>query len=392
MRFFEDWREDPRTLIAVVLPALLLTSACTGRDTAEATVPTPVAVATATLGPHAMTLSGLGHVQGLMTASARAQTSGQILSVSFVEGQTVRADMPLARIDPRPLQAMLAQSMAALARDQAALANARDNVARSAPLVEQGLASVQQVETYRSQAAQLAAAIAGDRALIQRDRLALAYATIRAPITGITGIRLIDPGNVVSPNDATGIVTVTQIQPIAVIFTVPQSAIAAIRAAMVTAGPTGLHVAALAQADESPLDQGHLITIDSRVDAGTGMIALKAIFPNANRQLWPGQQITARVTLQQTRAVTVPASAIQNNPNGSFVWIVGKPGRVSIRQVKTGPQLGDRVVIAKGLSGGETVVTDGQFALRPDTRVTVAGSANTAPLKSDNPATLGLQP
>ena len=390
MRVSEKWPGESRRLITLLLPGLMVTSACGGGKAPSPTAPTPVAVATATLGPEALTLSGLGHVQGLMTASARAQTGGQLVSVNFVEGQPVRAGTPLAQIDPRPLQATLAQAMAALARDQAALANARDNLARSAPLVEQGLASAQQVETYRSQAAQLAAAIAGDRAQIQRDRLALAYATVRAPITGITGIRLIDPGNVVSPNDATGIVTVSQVQPIAALFTVPQSAIAAIRTAVAASGPSGVEIVALAQENEEPIDHGRLLTIDNRIDPGTGTIALKAIFPNANRQLWPGQQITARLILSRNRAVTLPASAIQNNSKGTFVWIVGKTGTVTLRQVATGPQLGDRIIIARGVSGGETVVTDGQFALRPGARVAIAGHGGA--LKSDNPARLGLQP
>ena len=376
---------------ALLAPVLISESACTDRNAEAPKAPTPVAVATAALGPEALTLAGLGHVQGLMTASARAQTNGQILSISFVEGQTVREGTPLAQIDPRPLQATLDQDMAALARNQAALANARDSLTRSAPLVDQGLASAQQVESYRSQVAQLTAAIAGDRALIQRDRLALAYAPIRAPITGITGIRLIDPGNVVSPNDATGLVTVTQIQPIAIVFTLPQSEISAIRATVDAAGPAGVDVTALAQANETAIDRGRLLTIDNRVDPSTGMIALKAIFPNARRQLWPGQQVTARVTLTQARAVTVPASAIQTNSQGAFVWIVGKPGTVTIRQVTTGPQLGDRFIVTQGLSGGETVVTDGQFALRPNMRVTVA-KPDTVPLRADDPARLGLQP
>lgn len=356
-------------------------------------LPVPVTVAPAIAGPQAMTLSGLGHVQGLDTAAARAQTSGQILSALFTEGQTVRAGQPLAQIDPRPLQAALAQDEAALARDRAALADASDNLKRSAPLVAQGLASAQQVAAYRSQAAGLAAAMAGDRAAIERDRLTLAYTTIRAPISGVIGVRQIDPGNVVSPSDPAGIATVAQIQPIAVIFTLPQSAITGIRAAMAAAGAAGLDVDALAQGDGQVLDRGRLTVIDNRIDDASGTVTLKAVFPNARTQLWPGELITARVTLgNDVRAITVPASAIQRNTAGSYVWTVAATGRASMHPVVTGARLGDRVIIARGLAGGERVVTDGQFGLSPGARAIISHSGPTAqPLKADDPERLGLQ-
>ena len=367
---------------------------CSARAAPEGKKPSvPVSVTSAALGPQALTLSGLGHVQGLDTASARAQTSGQILSVSFSEGQTVRAGQPLAQIDPRPLQAALAQDEAAIARDRAALANASDNVSRSAPLVSQGLASAQQVEGYKSQAAQLAAAVAGDRATAERDRLTLAYTTIRAPIAGVIGVRQIDPGNVVGPSDANGIATIAEIQPIAVMFNLPQSAITQVRAAMAAAGSVGLGVDALAQGDGQVLDHGSLTVIDNRIDDANGTVTLKAVFPNARKLLWPGELITARVTLgDEAKAVTVPASAVQRNPSGTYVWTVAANGTASIQPVATGPRLADRIIIVRGLAGGERVVTDGQFGLSPGARVTIAGNGPTSPrLKADDPERLGLQ-
>ncbi len=367
---------------------------CSARAAPEGKKPSvPVSVTSAALGPQALTLSGLGHVQGLDTASARAQTSGQILSVSFSEGQTVRAGQPLAQIDPRPLQAALAQDEAAIARDRAALANASDNVTRSAPLVSQGLASAQQVEGYKSQAAQLAAAVAGDRATAERDRLTLAYTTIRAPIAGVIGVRQIDPGNVVGPSDANGIATIAEIQPIAVMFNLPQSAITQVRAAMAAAGSVGLGVDALAQGDGQVLDHGCLTVIDNRIDDANGTVTLKAVFPNARKLLWPGELITARVTLgDEAKAVTVPASAVQRNPSGTYVWTVAANGTASIQPVATGPRLADRIIIVRGLAGGERVVTDGQFGLSPGARVTIAGNGPTSPrLKADDPERLGLQ-
>lgn len=367
---------------------------CSARAAPEGKKPSvPVSVTSAALGPQALTLSGLGHVQGLDTASARAQTSGQILSVSFSEGQTVRAGQPLAQIDPRPLQAALAQDEAAIARDRAALANASDNVTRSAPLVSQGLASAQQVEGYKSQAAQLAAAVAGDRATAERDRLTLAYTTIRAPIAGVIGVRQIDPGNVVGPSDANGLATIAEIQPIAVMFNLPQSAITQVRAAMAAAGSVGLGVDALAQGDGQVLDHGSLTVIDNRIDDANGTVTLKAVFPNARKLLWPGELITARVTLgDEAKAVTVPASAVQRNPSGTYVWTVAANGTASIQPVATGPRLADRIIIVRGLAGGERVVTDGQFGLSPGARVTIAGNGPTSPrLKADDPERLGLQ-
>jgi multidrug efflux system membrane fusion protein len=379
----------------LLLGTLAVVAGCSAEAATDRTrPPAPVIVASAARGPEALTLSGLGHVQGLDTASARAQTAGVVLSVSFAEGQTVRAGQPLAQIDPRPLQATLAQDEAALARDHAALANASDNVTRSAPLVAHGLASAQQVEGYKAQAAQLAATVAGDRAAIERDRLTLAYTTIRAPIAGVTGVRQVDPGNIVSPSDANGIVSIAQVQPITVMFTLPQSAVTQVRAAMMAAGSAGLAVDALAQGGGQVLDQGRLTVIDNRIDDASGTLTLKAVFPNAGKQLWPGELVTARVTLSNdTSAVSVPASALQRNSQGSYVWTVGANGAASIRSVAIGPRLGDRVIITHGLSGGERVVTDGQFGLSPGAFVAIDDSRPAPqPLKADDPERLGLRP
>ncbi len=377
-----------------LLGALTVLAGCSAQAAPGGAKPAvPVTVEAAMVGPQAMTLSGLGHVQGLNTAVARAQTSGQILSILFTEGQTVNSGQPLAQIDPRPFQAALAQDEAALARDRAAQVNASDNLKRSAPLVAQGLASAQQVDGYKSQAAELAAAMAGDRAAIERDRLTLAYATIHAPISGVIGVRQIDPGNVVNPSDPAGIATIAQIQPIAVMFTLPQSAVTGIRAAMEAAGASGLGVDALAQGDGQLLDRGSLTVIDNHIDDASGTVTLKAVFPNARKLLWPGELITARVTLgRDANVITVPASAIQRNPSGTYVWAVSATGVASMRPVAAGPRLGDRIIISRGLAGGERVVTDGQFGLSPGARVTIAGSSPTRhPLKVDDPDRLGIQ-
>ena len=392
LRPIEGIRPTPGMLALGMFAMLAGCGTSSTPDAAKA--PVPVTIASAEQGPQALAMNGLGHVEGRDTAAARAQTSGVVLSISFTEGQTVRAGQPLAQIDPRPLQATIAQDEAALARDRAALANANDLVTRNAPLVDKGLVSAQQVMAYRSQSAQLSAVVAGDRATIVRDRLTLAYATIRAPITGVTGVRLVDPGNLVSPTDPTGIVTIAQIQPIAATFTLPQGAIAQIRAAMAAAGPAGLGVTALAQGSGQVLAQGHLTVIDNRIDATNGMISLKAVFPNEHKQLWPGEQINFRIALgDDVNAVTVPASALQSNPQGTYVWVVCANDTVAMRPVTSGRRFGDRIEIVHGLSGRDRVVTDGQFALSPGASVTIAdkGAAKTS-LRSDNPDQLGLQP
>ncbi|OAN57587.1 hypothetical protein A7X12_06880 [Sphingomonas sp. TDK1] len=368
-------------------------AACSDHKPSAQNGSVPVTVALAMQGPVAATLQGLGHVQGFNTASARAQTSGLITSIDFQEGQTVRAGQPLAQIDPRPLRAQLAQDGAALQRDLAALANARDSLARAAPLVSQGLASAQQVEGYRAQVAQLVAAAAGDRAMIQRDRLALGYATIRAPIAGVTGVRLVDTGNLVGLTDPAGVVTVVQIQPIAIVFTLPQSTIGAIRSAMAAATGTGPLVEAIGQEGGGVLDRGRLLAIDNRVDDASGTVTLKAIFPNAGKQLWPGQQVTARVVLgTDARAVSIPASALQRNAGGSYVWVVDKANRAAPRPVLTGPRTGDSIVVRQGVAAGERVVTDGQFALSTGAVVTITTPAAAAVARRDNPDQLGLNP
>ncbi len=362
-------------------------SAC-GRHPAPTIADSPVTIATALRGDVPVALTGLGRVAGFYTASARAQTSGLIVGVSFIEGQTVRAGQSLAQIDPRPLQAALAQSQAALARDQAALAGALDLLDRNAPLVTQGLASAQQVEAYRAQVRQLAASLAGDRARIASDKLTLAYTTIRAPIDGVTGVRAVDPGNLVSPTDPTGIVTIAQIQPITILFPISQSMLPDIQAAIAKSGSSALRVEAVAPGSSKILDVGQLAVINNLIDGGSGTVQLKAVFPNSAKRLWPGQQVTARLILGgNDGAVTVPSSAIQRNPSSTFLWLVGADDKVRMQTVTVGAAIADRIVVRTGLKGGERVVTDGQFGLTPGRRVVATASA---PVKSDDPDRLGL--
>ena len=313
----------------------------------------PVTAAIAQRQDEPITLGGLGHVQGLNTAPARAQTGGQIQKILFVEGGEVRAGDPIAQIDPRPLQATVAQDQANLGRDQAALAKAIEDLARNTPLLSAGLASAQQIDADKSQAAQFRAAVAGDEAVITRDRLQLDYTNIRAPISGVAGLRMVDAGNLVTPNDPQGIVTIVQIEPIAVLFTLPQADLPTVRAAMAEAGKSGLSVDALDQTSSAKLDGGRLELVNNQVDAASGTFVLKAIFPNAAKRLWPGEFVNVRLTLGvQRQAVTTPATALQRGPSGAYVWVIDGAGQAHTRPVTPGAVLGDRSIIQSGLAGG----------------------------------------
>ena len=343
--------------------------------------------------------TGLGEVQALTTAVARAQVSGQIIKIQFVEGQRVKPGDPIAQIDPRPFQATVAQDEANVARDQANLANAQADLERYVSVAPQGLVTEQLVQTQRSQVAQLRAVILADQAVERRDRVQLGFTSVRSPIFGVTGLRLIDVGNLVGPTDPQGLVAISQIQPIAALFTLPQSQLSAIRAAMVSAGPSRLEVEVYPQVGGGkPIDVGRLALINNQVNLASGTITLKAVFPNAKRLLWPGEFILARLILgRQPNGLTVPSSVVQRGASGSYAWVVNRDGTVAIRQIKAGETLGDRTVVESGLSAGEEVVTDGQFALTPGAHVTRVSRAAAAkptgrPMKNTGQDNIGLVP
>jgi multidrug efflux system membrane fusion protein len=260
------------------------------------------------------------------------------------------------------------------------------------------LVTEQQVDTQRSQVAQLRAAVAADQAVAQRDRLQLQFASVRAPISGVTGLRLIDIGNLVGPTDPQGLVTISQIQPIAVLFTLPQTALPAIRAAMASTGANGLEVDALGQGDAAtPIDVGRLALINNQVDQASGTITLKAVFPNAKRLLWPGESVRARLILgRQPHGLTIPSSVVQRGATGTFAWVVGPDQTAAMRPIQIGETLGDRTEVEGGLKAGEEVVTDGQFALTPGVHVTRPAANAAAPagalMKNTGQDSLGVIP
>jgi len=332
--------------------------------------PVPVSTALATRGDVPVYLEGLGTVQAFYTATMTARVDGQLESVNFTEGQLVKKGQVLAQIDPRPYRAALDQATAIEQKDAAQLQSAKGDLGRYEQLEPQHLSSKQQVDDQRALVAQLTAQVQVDRAAIDNARTQLDYTTIKAPFNGRTGIRLMDPGNNVHSTDTSGIVVVTQVQPISVVFTLPEGAIEQVQQALAT-GPVS--VTALSQDGQTVLDEGKLTVVDNQIDATTGTMRLKAIFPNPHNTLWPGQFVNARVlTAREHGVITLPSSAVQTGPDGPFTYVVNSDSTVEVRALKLGEQSGDVTVVREGLNVGERVVTSNQFRLEPGARVSIS--------------------
>jgi multidrug efflux system membrane fusion protein len=327
-------------------------------------------------------LFGLGAVQAFNTVTVKARVDGQIDRIGFVEGQEVKAGDVIAQIDPRPFEATLAQMQAAKAKDEAQLVNAKLDLERNLNLAQAEYRSRQAVDTQRALVAQLTAAIQGDQAQIDNARVQLGYTTMTAPISGRTGVRLVDQGNIVRAGDTTGLVVITQLKPISVIFTLPQDHLDAVVAAMAK-GP--LKVLAYKRDGTTLLGEGRVALVDNLIDPAVGTIRLKATFPNDDLKLWPGGFVSARLLLEVRRgAVTVAAPVVQRGPKGPYAYVIKPDRTVELRLVKLGPIQDGVAIIESGLAAGERVVLDGQYKLRPGYRVNLpaaqaAGTAKPAP-------------
>jgi len=321
-------------------------------------------------------LEGLGNVQAFYTAKITARVDGQLERVGFVEGQLVKKGDLLAQIDPRPLQAALDQATGMEAKDAAQLDSAKRDLQRYMALAPQNLTSQQVLDTQRALVTQLQAQLQVDRASIDNARTQLAYASITAPFSGRTGIRLVDPGNIVHAADTTGIVVVTQMQPISIVFTLPEDVVLQINQAL-AAGEVG--VTALSRDDRTQLDTGMLTLIDNEIDPTTGTVRLKATFPNARNALWPGQFVNVRVLLHQRRdAVTLPTAAVERGPEGLFTYVVKADSTVEARPIKTAEDSEGVTVVTDGLESGERVVTTNQYRLQPGAHVRMLAAAASA--------------
>ncbi|HEY6873947.1 MAG TPA: MdtA/MuxA family multidrug efflux RND transporter periplasmic adaptor subunit [Geobacteraceae bacterium] len=330
----------------------------------------PVAATAARKGEVGVYLSGLGTVTPLNTVTVKSRVDGQLMRVMFREGQLLKSGELLAEIDPRPFRVQLTQAEGQMARDQAQLKNARLDLQRFQTLAEQDSIARQQRDTQESAVRQLEGAVKVDQGQIDGARLQLAYSRITAPLTGRVGLRQVDPGNIVHAGDAGGLVVITQMQPIAVIFPVPEDSLPKVLAGMKGGGR--LVVEAYDRELKHKLAEGTLLTVDNQIDTATGTVRLKAVFPNKGNELFPNQFVNARLLLEVKRdAVVVPASAIQRGPQGSFVYVVKADRTVTVRPVTLGVTEGGDTAIAAGVEAGELIVVDGAERLREGSTVEV---------------------
>ncbi len=309
----------------------------------------PVVAATVTSHDVPIYLRGVGTVIAYNNVEIVSQISGKITKITFTQGQTVKKGDLLAQIDPAPYQAQVDQMTATRDRDQAQLINAQANLGRYTPLQAKGFATGQLVDTQKAQVAQLEAIVKADEALIEAAQVNLAYTRLTSPIDGVTGIRQIDEGNVIQPSNTTGLVDVTQIQPISLIFTLPEDTFPQIQQQM-TKGK--LKVLAYSQDDKTELDEGELLLVDNQIIQTTGTIRLRATFPNAQRTLWPGALVNARLLVDTRKdGLTIAASAVQQGPNGSYVYVIAPDGTAQMRPVKVAQVTGGRSAHRLGSPG-----------------------------------------
>ena len=355
----------------------------------------PVVVATAVKGDLPVYLIGLGTVTAFNTVTVRSRVDGQIVKVNFTEGQFVHQGDALIEIDPRPYQVMLEQAEGQLAKDQAQLHDVQVDLERYQLLFNEGVVPKQQVDTQQAQVGQYLGAIKADQATIDNAKLQLVYARITAPISGRVGLRLVDIGNIVHASDTTGLLVITQLQPISVIFTLPQDQLQQVLVKLRGGGQ--LPVEAYDRDDTTKIADGKLATIDNQIDPTTGTYKLKSVFANENNILFPNQFVNVHMLVDVKRNLAiVPAAAIQRGPQGSYVYVVSGGDTVAIRTVTIAQTTGNNVGISAGVTGGDVVVIDGQDKLQDGSKVltstsptAVAHPASTAQPSSQSAAQSG---
>jgi membrane fusion protein, multidrug efflux system len=329
----------------------------------------PVAVAKAEVRDLPILLNGLGSVEAFNTVAVKSRIDGQLIKVNVKEGQEVKQGELLAEIDPRPYEVQLSQTQATLFKDQAALRDARLNLERFQQLYKDGVIPKQQFDTQGSLEAQLDGAVRADQAQVDTVKLNLAYTRITAPVSGRIGLRQVDVGNMVHAADPNGLLVITQLQPIAVIFSLPQDNLQAVSQHM---NKGRLAVDAYSRDDQTKIATGFLTTIDNQIDVTTGTGKLKAVFENRDRSLWPNQFVNIHLLLEVKKNNTVvPSAAIQRGPQGTYVFVVKPDNTAEMRNVALSISQGNLTAISQGVKAGELVVTDGQDKLQPGTKVAV---------------------
>ncbi len=378
-------------LIAAFIAWRLLHPSGAGKSRNGADAPQPVGTAKITTGDMRVVLTGLGTVTPVATITVQTQISGVLMSVGFQEGQMVHKGDFLAQIDPRPYQVTLEQAQGALAHDTALLAQAKSDLARYVSLNRQDSIAKQQVTDQQFLVQQDQGLVLEDQASIDSSRLNLTYCRITSPVTGRVGLRLVDPGNYVQAASATGLVVVTQLQPISVVFVLPEDNIPAIAQEM-AAGHT-LSVDAYDRTNSTRLAPGSLITVDNTVDTTTGTVKLRAAYPNTDGSLFPNQFVNARLLLQTLTNVTeAPTAAVQHGAPGTFVYLVKPDGTVGVQVIKTGITDGDNVQVLSGVNPGDQVVVDGADRLKDGAKVRVSGNTPSTPANDGPGAPPGQQP
>jgi multidrug efflux system membrane fusion protein len=323
----------------------------------------PVVTATVRQGELPIYLTGLGSVTAFNTVTVKSRVDGQITNIAFTEGQVVHEGDLLAEIDPRPFQVQLTQAEGQMARDAAQLKNARVSLTRTRELIQKNLIAQQQLDDALSTVGQYEGAVKADQGAIDNAKLQLTYSRITAPITGRVGLRLVDVGNIVHATDQTGLVVITQVQPIAVLFTLPEDTVPPVLKKL--AAGEQLPVEALDRSGQTQLATGTLLTTDNQIDQTTGTTRLKAIFPNQDGALFPNQFVNVRLLVDvRKEAIIAPVAAVQRGPQGTFAYVVGADNTVGVRPITVGPTTGADAAIESGLAPGEVVVVDGVDRLR----------------------------